>query len=109
MENEKRGMDRRTFLRRAAATTAAAAWAAPLIQSVAASPAYAGTPQVCDHSACIGACAASGNASTCGGPPGTVCADACGQFGCSEGGQICSTTAACVPGNWTSCVFTGGA
>jgi hypothetical protein len=106
VDEEKKGMDRRQFLRRAAVTTAAAAWAAPVIQTVTASPAFAGTPEVCDHSACIGACAASGNANTCGGPPGTLCATACGQFGCSEGGQTCTTTAACDPANWATCKFT---
>src|SRR5262245_20645089 len=105
MSEEKQGMDRRQFLRRAAVTTAAAAWAAPVIQTVTASPAFAGTPEVCDHSACIGACAASGNKASCGRPPGTVCAQACGQVGCSQGGQICSTTAACDPSNWAACVF----
>ena len=102
-------MDRRQFLRRAAATTAAAAWAAPIIQTVTASPAFAGTPEVCDHSGCIGACAdSSGGNAECGGPPGSVCAGLCGsQFGCGEGGQTCSTTAACVPGNWFHCEFTG--
>jgi hypothetical protein len=54
-EFEKGGMDRRQFLRRAAVTTAAAAWAAPIVQTVAATPAYAshnGTPHagMCTHS-----------------------------------------------------------
>jgi hypothetical protein len=52
---DKSGLDRREFLRRAAVTTAAAAWAAPVIQTVSASPAFAqtnGTPQPdnCFHS-----------------------------------------------------------
>ena len=76
MDEEKKGMDRRQFIRRAAVTTAAAAWAAPVIQTVTASPAFAGTPEECDHSGCIGACGdtAGGNAN-CGGPPGQVCQD----------------------------------
>ena len=61
MGDESSGLNRRQFLRRAAVTTATAAWAAPVIQTIVARPAYAGTPVVCDHSACIGACAMSGN------------------------------------------------
>src|SRR5262245_39509475 len=109
MSEEKQGMDRRQFLRRAAVTAAAAAGAAPVIQTVTASPAFAGTPELCDHSGCIGACAGTaGGKANCGGPPGQVCQDLCGElFNCGEGGQQCSTTAACVPGNWFHCVFTG--
>jgi len=49
---ERRGMDRRTFLRRAALTGAAAAWAAPVIQTVTARPAFAQTSSAftCTHS-----------------------------------------------------------
>ena len=45
-------MDRRTFLRRAAMTGAAAAWAAPVIQTVTARPAFAQTSSAftCTHS-----------------------------------------------------------
>jgi hypothetical protein len=52
LEEERRGIDRRTFLRRAAVTGAAAAWAAPVIQTIAARPAFAtnGTPAECRHS-----------------------------------------------------------
>lgn len=106
MENQKGGMDRRTFLRRAAATTAAAAWAAPLIQSVAASPAYAGTPVPCDWSGCVGACAASGDNASCGGPPGQVCQGPCTSI-CGGPGGDCGSSAPCDPGNWASCVYTG--
>ena len=105
MKDDLGGLNRRQFLRQAAVTTATAAWAAPVIQTIAARPAYAGTPVVCDHSACIGACAATGNQATCGGPPGIVCAQACGQFGCGGGGQICSDPAVCDPAGWASCVF----
>jgi len=104
---EQSGFNRRQFLRRAAVTTATAAWAAPVIQTIAARPAYAGTPVVCDHSGCIGACATSGDTATCGGPPGQVCMAACGQFGCGGGGQICSDPAVCDPAGWASCVFVG--
>lgn len=107
MADDLNRVDRRTFLRRAAVTTATAAWAAPMIQTIVARPAYAGTPVECDHSACIGACAMSGNEATCGGPPGDVCMAACGGFGCGEGGQLCSDPAACDPAAWASCVFVG--
>ena len=108
MADESGGLNRRQFLRRAAVTTATAAWAAPVIQTIAARPAYAGTPVVCDHSGCIGACATSGNKQTCGGPPGTVCAAACeSTFGCGNGGEICSDPAACAPEGWAACVFVG--
>ena len=59
MSDERKSVDRREFLRKAAITGAAAAWAAPVIQTVAATPAFAqtaGTPAVCDHSACVAAC-----------------------------------------------------
>jgi hypothetical protein len=73
-EKESKGLDRRAFLRRAAATGIAAAWAAPVVQSIAATPAFAqqlGTPPVeepfCGHSVggqdgggCMSACTASG-------------------------------------------------
>ncbi len=70
-DEERTGFNRRDFLRRAAATTAAAAWAAPVIQTIAATPAHAQTlgtpvPQDCFHSVggtgegCMGACTGSG-------------------------------------------------
>jgi hypothetical protein len=40
-KDESSELNRRTFIRRAAATTAAAVWAAPVIQTVAATPAFA--------------------------------------------------------------------
>ncbi len=73
-EDKSSELNRRTFIRRAAATTAAAVWAAPVIQTVAATPAFAQTqgspsPGQCfkktDPSAgktngCIETCIASG-------------------------------------------------
>lgn len=52
MEDEPKGMDRRSFLRKAALTGAAAAWTAPVIQTVTARPAFAqtGSPAECRHS-----------------------------------------------------------
>ena len=92
MADKGSGLDRREFLRRAAVTTAAAAWAAPVIQTVSASPAFAttnGTPQPdnCFHSinvdegklnGCMETCKAQDD--ICGPPDGVraaICNPAC--------------------------------
>jgi hypothetical protein len=86
MADKGSGLDRREFLRRAAVTTAAAAWAAPVIQTVSASPAFAttnGTPQPdgCFHSIAEGK--PNGCQETCKaqddicGPPDGACAVIC--------------------------------
>jgi hypothetical protein len=100
----KKGLNRREFMRRAALTGAAAAWAAPVIQTVAASPAYATTPV--DWSDCVGGCNAAGP----GCPPSgadapalnntaceTVCTDLCGGPG-----GICCNSAVINSNNWCS-------
>jgi hypothetical protein len=54
--DDKSGMDRREFLRKAA-ITGAVAWAVPVVQTVAATPAYAShspTPTICEHSPIAG-------------------------------------------------------
>jgi len=119
VSDERKSVDRREFLRKAAITGAAAAWAAPVIQTVAATPAFAqtaGTPAVCDHSACVAACNTN---ETCRGekspistgpgsgnlceyrcrnfcPPGTPCSAACTAAGlcvpASEAGSAWATT-----------------
>src|ERR687892_2332746 len=84
-DNERNELNRREFLRKAA-ITGAVAWAVPVIQSVAATPAYAqaqGTP-TCVHSpaaagipSCKGACGQAGQAQCgkdCGGGCETICA-----------------------------------
>jgi hypothetical protein len=87
MADKSSGLDRREFLRRAAVTTAAAAWAAPVIQTVSASPAFAttnGTPQPdgCFHSIAEGK--PNGCQETCKaqdeicGPPDGACQVICG-------------------------------
>ena len=102
--DEKKAVDRRDFLRKAAITGAAAAWAAPVIQTVAASPAFAqtaGTPAPCDHSACVAACntnascrgqrSPDGSGNLCEFrcrnlcPPGTPCSAACTSAGLCRG------------------------
>lgn len=96
-----KNLDRREFLRRAAIGTAAAAWAAPVIQSVAATPAYAqsqGSPGNCFHSispgkpnGCMETCTGidpAGNAGSCNAVCGPACNlpnNACPPSYCSSG------------------------
>jgi hypothetical protein len=81
-DHDKNGLNRREFLRKAA-VTGAVAWAIPVIQTVAASPAAAGTP-FCGHSECIAACIAG----RCGNLTGSARA-ACNQFCQSQCDQLC--------------------
>jgi hypothetical protein len=97
MTERRSDLDRREFLRKAALTGAAAAWVAPVIQTVAATPAFAttnGSPPGgnCFHSegtngGCMGACAAGAG---CG---GNQCG---GKKGPDGGGGPCSQL--CTPG-----------
>lgn len=80
--NERKDLDRREFLRRAALTGVAAAWAAPLVQTIAATPGFAqaaGSPAPCFHSV--------------GGPDGGGCMSACTTAataaGVSQPGDVC--------------------
>lgn len=87
---ERKGMDRRTFLRRAAVTGAAAAWAAPVVQTITAGPAWAtnGTPGgFCGHS--TGAVAGQ----DCNGGCMAACAIACGRDPDCVGDPECTGTA----------------
>jgi hypothetical protein len=81
-EKDGHGLNRREFLRKAA-VTGAVAWAIPVIQTVAASPAAAGTP-FCGHSECIAACIAG----RCGGLTGAARA-ACNDFCQSRCDELC--------------------
>ena len=103
VSDERKSVDRREFLRKAAITGAAAAWAAPVIQTVAATPAFAqtaGTPAVCDHSACVAACNTN---SDCRGQPspdgsGNLCEYRCRNF-CPPGSPCpaaCTAAGLCV-------------
>lgn len=117
MTEEGSGINRRQFIRRAAVTTAAAAWAAPMIQTVAASPAFAGTngtpaPGGCFHSnddpaqSCMDACT-----SACGGGGGEQCDGFGGPAGEVQGpcavyctispGNQCCNPGLCVSSNFT--------
>jgi hypothetical protein len=115
VDEERKGMDRRDFLRKAAVTGVAAAWAAPVIQTVAATPAFAqtnGSPPEggCFHSVgtnggCMGdgACGGKCGGDQCGGqnnpgpcttycPPGTGGDNPCCNPGlCEADNFVCST------------------
>jgi hypothetical protein len=131
LEDEiKKGMDRRTFLRRAAITGAAAAWATPIVQTVTARPAFAanGTPVECSHSSspyfkdgelvcdtggCMQACkSAAGCQDDCGSAAGATNenSDACQQVcdvACPEGSsnplgsRVCCDGSFCDVSSWT--------
>lgn len=81
-EQDPKAFDRRAFLRRAALTGVATAWVAPVVQSIAATPAFAQTvgqtpvPEDCFHSS--------------GGPNDTGCMGACTGAGCT--GSACDGT-----------------
>lgn len=111
---DKKSLERREFLRKAAVTGAAAAWAAPIVQTVAATPAFAqttGTPAGggCFHSVgvnggCMGACGGKCGGNQCGGqqnpgpctlrcPPGTGNDNPCCNPGlCDPNNFVCSTS-----------------
>lgn len=108
--DERRAMNRRQFLRRAAVTTAAGAWAVPVIHSVAATPAFAstvGTP--CDHSLCVAACNAVPGCRGRGGNCQKICNKLCprpGVVGCGgfvgSEGRPCYDASACQSGTFSS-------
>jgi hypothetical protein len=113
-ENDSNQVNRREFLRKAA-ITGAVAWAIPVVQSVAATPAYArhlGT--ACAHStpdtlggSCMGTCKAVCRATpTCGTDNGGPCATFCNANNVCHQGVCC--TNACNQGAWTctNCVVT---
>jgi hypothetical protein len=99
---ESNGIERREFLRKAALTGAIAAWATPVVQSIAATPAFAttvGTPRAaCFHSneadpsqSCMAACTSAGTG--CNG-------NQCDGFGCGPNGcGPCATYCHINPGN----------
>lgn len=113
---DKKSLERREFLRKAAVTGAAAAWAAPLVQTVAATPAFAqsqGTPAGggCFHSiglnaGCKGACTQKCTGNQCNDlcnkycPPGSGSDNPCcnaelcdpNKFVCSAGAATATFT-----------------
>lgn len=120
MEEEPRtGLDRRTFLRRAALTGAAAAWAAPLVQTVTARPAFAttGTPVVeCTHSTTTPSCMSSCHGSIVNensldvnpnsDPCAQICDAACPNE-CHGTDRLCVNNNFCDPGCWSGVHHTG--
>lgn len=111
---EGKGMQRREFLRKAALTGAITAWAAPVVQTIAATPAFAqsvGTPTSgCFHSnpdpslSCQDACHDAGcSGKQCdgfGGPPGEVQGPCAVYCDISPGNQCCNP-GLCNPDNFT--------
>jgi hypothetical protein len=99
VEPEANGVKRREFIRRAALTGAALS-SLPVISTIVARPAYAGTPQTCDWSGCVGACAQVWK--HCGGPPGQVCQDECTNVcgGRPPHSDCSSCVASCDVGFW---------
>ncbi|HWC14337.1 MAG TPA: twin-arginine translocation signal domain-containing protein [Actinomycetota bacterium] len=114
MSESQKGIERRDFLRKAAATGAAAAWAAPIVNTIAATPAFAqtgGTPSQggCFHSlgmngGCMGACGGKCGGNQCGGSGG-VCTTYCPPG--SGNDNPCCNPGLCEPGNF-QCSTTGG-
>lgn len=111
-------VQRREFLRRAGIAGAAAVWAAPIVNTIAATPAYAqavGTPQPCFKStlnaagwSCMDACAASGcTGDACDGvdadPNQIYCNQGPCQFFCPSGqggDNPCCNPGLCDPANF---------
>jgi hypothetical protein len=106
-KDREKGMDRRDFIRKAA-ITGAVAWAVPAIQTVAATPAFAGVQgsPPCVHGLCVSACTTGGCEND------DLCEDECDLLclpeGTPGGGRRCCIQA-CDIENWndTPCEFTG--
>jgi hypothetical protein len=121
-EQRSKELDRRAFLRRAGMTGLAAAWVAPVVQSIAATPAYATgvgqtpVPEDCFHSdggetgeGCMGACTAAGcTGEACDGVDPDPCNPHYGgqgpcQYLCPSGqggGNPCCNPGLCDPANF---------
>ena len=111
-----KSVERREFLRKAAITGAAAAWAAPLVQTVAATPAFAqtaGTQGPCFHSiqqsegklrGCMEACTGNGCQ---GNQCSPACIAACTPQGCGLANNQCCNDGLCVSSNWANCCYSG--
>ena len=103
---DKKELDRREFLRKAAIAGAVAAWAAPVVQTVAATPAFAqtaGSAAPCDHSACVAACNTNGDCRGQRSPDGSgnLCEYRCRNL-CPPGSPCaaaCTSAGLCVPAN----------
>lgn len=117
MAESEKGIQRRDFLRKAAATGVAAAWAAPLVNTVAATPAFAqagvGTPSqggcfhsIGDNGGCMTACGGKCGGNQCGGQnPAGPCTTYCPPG--SGGNNQCCNPGLCDQNNFT-CSTSGG-
>ena len=123
LEKDPKELNRRAFLRRAALTGVATAWVAPVVQSIAATPAFATTvgqtpvPEDCFKSTgttggCMGACQASGcSGNACDGVDPDPCnphygGDGPCQYLCpsGQGGENpCCNPGLCDP-QWFTCL-----
>lgn len=134
LEKDPKELNRRAFLRRAALTGVATAWVAPVVQSIAATPAFAqtvgATPVVedCFHSSggsndtgCMGACTTVCTGEACDGLDPDPCNPHYGGDGpcaylCKPGqggSNPCCNPGLCLASNFTcltvpNCESTGG-
>lgn len=114
--DDKKSLERREFLRKAAVTGAAVAWAAPVVQTVAATPAFAQsntTPATCHHSlggprgnGCMGACQGS-SAGGCGQTCNTQCDSLCPVQQGGGNDRLCRCAQVCDPTKWSNCTYMG--
>lgn len=113
---DRKSVERREFLRKAALTGAAAAWAAPIVSTVAATPAFAQqatTPATCHHS--LGGISGGGCMQACqqgsGGGCGSSCQDQCNNLCPVQPGagndRLCKCAQACDPAKWSNCTYVG--
>jgi anaerobic selenocysteine-containing dehydrogenase len=113
--DDKKSLERRDFLRKAAVTGAAAVWAAPVVQTVAATPAFAqtsNTPATCHHS--LGGISGGGCMSACqgsGGGCGATCSNQCDTLCPVQQGagsdRLCRCAQVCDPAKWSNCTYIG--
>lgn len=126
MDIDTIGMDRRDFLKRAGLAGAATVWAAPVVQTMAAGPAFAtnGTPAECLHSigpvvglegtdceneGCMGACMTACGRGCAAAQVGAGCQQACDQLCPNIQGdwpdgspnRSCCNVGVCVFANWS--------
>jgi hypothetical protein len=116
-ERKDGGLDRRDFLRKAAIGGAAAVWAAPVINTIAATPAFAQTQgsrevQNCYRGGCVSACMDCDGCSTpCRSEQCDGAGSPCATY-CSGPGGVCCNSQLCDPSKFhcrlkNPAVFTG--
>lgn len=115
--DDRKSLERREFLRKAALTGAAAAWAAPVVQTVAATPAFAQsgtTAAPCHHSiggvtgeGCMGACKEGAGGGGCGSACNNACNNLCPVQQGAGNDRLCNCVQACDPAKWSNCSYNG--